>query len=235
MKKTQLMSLGFALILPFSVLSPAIANDSLKTVEQKASYTLASDLAKEFKQQGLNIDTKAFMLGLEDALNDRPAQLTDDEMLQAITTVKKQMLEKQQADRKALAEANSKKGQAYLAENAKKEGVKSLASGIQYKVIKSGKGNSPTEDDIIFAHYEGKFLDGKVFDSSYERGTPLKFNMTNMIKGWAEVMKMMKPGDKWEVVIPSSLAYGEKGARDRIGPNETLVFIIELIEFTAAE
>lgn len=230
MKKTLILALGLSM-----TTTVMAADDALKTIDQKASYTLATDLANNFKEQGLNIDIKAFTLGLEDALNNKPSRLTDEEMMQAITEVKKQMIETQKAQREQEAQANLAEGKAFLAENAKKAGVKTLDNGIQYEVIKSGKGESPTEDDVIFAHYEGKFIDGQVFDSSYERGTPLKFNMTNVIKGWGEVLKIMKPGDKWEVAIPAELAYGEKGAGDRIGPNKTLVFTIELIQFDKAQ
>ncbi len=230
MKKALIIAMSLALS------STAFAADkALKTIEQKASYTLASDLAKNFKEQGLKIDINAFTMGLEDALKGRPSKLSDEEMMQAITEVKKQMIETQKVQREKQAQANIAEGKAYMAENAKKAGVKTLNNGIQYQVIKSGKGDSPTEDDVIFAHYEGKFIDGKVFDSSYDRGTPLKFNMTNVIKGWGEVLKIMKPGDKWEVTIPENLAYGEKGAGDRIGPNKTLIFTIELIQFDKAE
>ena len=229
MKQALLLSMG--LVLSHSVM----ADTSLSSVEQKASYTLATDLAKNFQQQGLKIDIEAFTLGLEDALNQRPLRLSEDEMTQAIATVKKQMVEKQQAERQAQGERNQKRGEAFLAEHAKKSGVQILENGIQYEVIKSGEGNSPTEDDVIFAHYEGQFIDGTVFDSSYERGTPLKFEMGNVIRGWGEVLKLMKPGDKWKVVIPSDLAYGERGAGDRIGPHQTLIFTIELIQFHKAE
>jgi len=233
MKKALILSMG--LLGSLSASSNAIANEALQTVEQKASYTLASDLAKNFKEQGLEIDIKAFTLGLEDAMNNRPPKLSDEEMMTAITEVKKKMMQKQLADRKADGEANLKEGKAFLATNGKKPGVTTLDNGIQYEVIKSGKGESPTEDDIIFAHYEGKLIDGTVFDSSYERGTPLKFQMGNVIKGWGETLKIMKPGDKWKVAIPSELAYGEKGAGERIGPNKTLIFTIELIQFDKGE
>lgn len=229
MKKVLFLSLGL-----FTTQN-AIAADPLTTTEQKASYTLGSDLAKNFAQQGLKIDIQAFTLGLEDAMNNRESRLSEEEMMKAITEVKKDMMQKQIAHRKTQGEANLKEGEAYMAENAKKAGVKTLENGIQYKVIKSGKGNSPTESDTIFAHYEGSFIDGKVFDSSYKRGTPLKFQMGNVIKGWGETLKHMKPGDKWEVVIPSNLAYGEKGAGETIGPNKTLLFTIELIQFDKAE
>ena len=233
MKKALILSMG--LLGSLGASPNAIANEALKTVEQKASYTLASDLAKNFKEQGLEIDIKAFTLGLEDAMNNRPPKLSDEEMMNAITEVKKKMMQKQLADRKAAGEANLKEGKTFLAANAKKPGVTSLDNGIQYEVIKSGKGESPTEDDIIFAHYEGKLIDGTVFDSSYERGTPLKFQMGNVIKGWGEILKIMKPGDKWKVAIPSELAYGEKGAGERIGPNKTLIFTVELIQFDKGE
>jgi len=229
MKKILFLSLGLF------ASQNAIAANPLATIEQKASYTLGSDLAKNFTEQGLEIDVKAFSLGLEDALNKRESRLTEEEMMQAITEVKKSMMKKQLADRQSASAANIKEGKDYLAKNAKKPGVKTLPNGIQYKVIKSGKGNSPSEDNTIFAHYQGSFIDGTVFDSSYERGTPLKFQMSNVIKGWGEVLKHMKPGDKWETVIPSDLAYGEKGAGQTIGANKTLLFTIELIQFDKAE
>jgi len=229
MKKVLFLSLGLL------VSQNAIAADPLSTNEQKASYTLASDLAKNFQSQGLKIDITAFTLGLEDALNNKPSRLTEEQMMGAINAVKKEMMQKQLVERQAQGAKNLEKGKAYLAENKKKPGVKVLDNGIQYKVINSGTGASPSEEDTIFAHYKGALISGDVFDSSYKRGTALKFQMSNVIKGWGEVLKIMKPGDKWEVVIPSELAYGEKGAGDRIGPNETLVFTIELVQFDKAE
>jgi len=143
-------------------------------------------------------------------------------------------MQKQLETRAQQAEINAKAGKAFLAENAKKDGVKTTASGLQYKVIQAGSGASPTEDNKLTAHYEGRLLDGSVFDSSYERGTPLQFYMNNVIKGWQEALSMMKPGSKWEVYIPSQLAYGEKGAGQRIEPNSTLIFTVELITFDEA-
>ncbi len=229
MKKLLIIALGLA-IAP----SAFAANKNLSTSEQKASYTLGSDLAKNFTEQGLKIDIKAFTLGLEDAINKRPLQLTEEEMMGAINEVKKEMLEKQQAERKTIGEANIKEGQAFLASNAKKAGVITLPSGVQYKVITKGKGASPAEDDTLFAHYSGTLINGTEFDSSYKRGTPLKFQMGNVIRGWGEVMKLMNPGAKWEVYIPADMAYGAKGAGKVIGPNQTLIFTVELIEFTPA-
>jgi len=230
MKKTALIALGLAM----AYNATAQAAD-LKTVEQKASYTLGADLAVNFEQQGLDIDIQALTAGMQDAMNKKPMQLTKQEMEEAISAVKKQIMQKQLDDRKAQGEANAQKGKAFLEANAKKEGVKITASGLQYKVLKAGSGASPTEDDKLTAHYEGRLIDGTVFDSSFERGTPLEFYMNNVIKGWQEALSLMNAGAKWEVYIPSELAYGEKGAGKRIGPNSTLIFTVELIMFTPEE
>ncbi len=224
----KLLTIALGLVLTPSAFA---GNNNLDSAEQKASYTLGSDLAKNFTEQGLTIDIKAFTLGLEDTINKRPLKLSEEEMREAINEVKKGMLEKQQAERKALGDANIKEGQEFLASNAKKSGVIRLDSGIQYKVLTKGKGASPTEEDTIFAHYRGTLINGTEFDSSYNRGTPLKFQMGNVIKGWGEVLKIMKPGSKWEVYIPADMAYGTKGAGKVIGPNQTLIFTIELIQF----
>lgn len=230
MKKTALFAIGLA----FSYSAIAQATD-LKTSEQKASYTLGADLANNFEKQGLKIDIQALTAGMQDAMDKKPMQITPEEMKEAVESVKKQMMEKQLELRDAQAAANAKEGKAFLAENAKKDGVKTTSSGLQYKVINAGSGASPTEENKLTAHYEGRLLDGTVFDSSFERGTPLEFYMGNVIKGWQEALSMMKPGSKWEVYIPSDLAYGEKGAGKRIGPNSTLVFTVELITFAPAD
>ncbi|HHT00124.1 MAG TPA: FKBP-type peptidyl-prolyl cis-trans isomerase [Thiomicrospira sp.] len=230
MKKTALIALGLALT--YNVTAQAA---ELKTVEQKASYTLGADLAVNFEQQGLDIDIQALTAGMQDAMNKKPMQLTKEEMEESISAVKKQIMQKQVEARKAQGEANAKEGKAFLAANAKKEGVKTTASGLQYKVLKAGTGPSPTEDNKLTAHYEGRLIDGTVFDSSFERGTPLEFYMNNVIKGWQEALSLMNAGAKWEVYIPSELAYGEKGAGKRIGPNSTLIFTVELIMFAPAE
>jgi len=226
MKKILLISLGL------SIASTAFADKyNLETTEQRASYTLGADIAKNFRDQGLEIDVNAFSLGLEDALQNRTLKLNEEEMMSAINAVKqkmqKQLLEKQQS----IARKNRAEGKAFLAENAKKEGVITLDSGVQYKVLTEGKGDSPTPEDTITAHYRGTLLDGTEFDSSFKRGTPLTLQMGSVIKGWGEVLKLMKPGSKWEVYIPSDMAYGEKGAGDAIGPNQALIFTIELIQF----
>ncbi|MCF6253749.1 MAG: FKBP-type peptidyl-prolyl cis-trans isomerase [Thiomicrorhabdus sp.] len=226
MKKILLISLGLAL-------APSAFADktNLNTIEQKASYTLGADIAKNFRSQGLEIDVDAFSLGLEDALQNRDLKLNEEEMMAAINAVKQRMQKQQLEKQKAIARKNLDEGKAFLAENAKKEGVITLDSGVQYKVLTEGKGESPTPEDTITAHYRGTLLDGTEFDSSFKRNTPLTLQMGSVIKGWGEVLKLMKPGAKWEVYIPSNMAYGEKGAGDAIGPNQALIFTIELIKF----
>ncbi|VAW49040.1 Peptidylprolyl isomerase, FKBP-type [hydrothermal vent metagenome] len=234
MKKILLVSLG--LTLTSMAISPAFAdNHGLTTIEQKASYTLGSDIAKNFRDQGLEIDAKAFSLGLEDALQNRPLKLTEEEMVSAIDTVKQRMQKQQLEKQQTMARKNIDEGKKFLTENAKKEGIVTLDSGVQYKIITKGEGTSPTDEDTIYAHYRGTLIDGTEFDSSYQRGTPLKLQTGSVIKGWGEVLRRMKPGSKWEVYIPSEMAYGERGAGDAIGPNETLIFTIELVKFEAPE
>ncbi|MCF6346640.1 MAG: FKBP-type peptidyl-prolyl cis-trans isomerase [Thiomicrorhabdus sp.] len=226
MKKILLVSLGLALS------SSAFADsNNLKTIEQKASYTLGADIAKNFRAQGLEIDVKSFSLGLDDALQNRDLKLTEEEMMSSINTVKENMQKQQLEKQQSLARTNLDEGKAFLAKNAKKEGITTLDSGVQYKVLTKGEGSSPTAEDTITAHYRGTLLDGTEFDSSYQRDAPLTLQMGSVIKGWGEVLKIMKPGSKWEVYIPAEMAYGEKGAGDAIGPNQTLIFTIELIKF----
>ncbi len=128
------------------------------------------------------------------------------------------------------AQVGREKGEAFLAENAKKEGVKTLPSGLQYKVLKDGTGKQPTKEDTVSVHYKGTLVDGREFDSSYKRGEPAEFGVTQVIKGWTEALQLMKEGAKWQIFLPSSLAYGDRGAGDLIGPNETLVFEVELLK-----
>jgi len=226
MKKILLISLGLAL-------APTAFADktNLNTIEQKASYTLGADIAKNFRNQGLEIDVNAFSLGLEDALQNRSLKLSEEEMMSAINAIKQRMQKQQLEKQQSTARTNLEEGKAFLAENTKKEGVITLDSGVQYKVLTEGKGDSPTPEDTITAHYRGTLLDGTEFDSSFKRDTPLTLQMGSVIKGWGEVLKLMKPGAKWEVYIPSDMAYGERGAGDAIGPNQALIFTIELIKF----
>ena len=155
--------------------------------------------------------------------------MTEQEMKETLTGLQKELIEKQAERNKQIAEKNKKEGEAFLAANKTKEGVKTLPDGLQYKVIKEGTGKTPTEKDSVVCNYRGTLTDGTEFDSSYKRGQPATFPVKGVIPGWTEALKMMKEGSKWELFIPSNLAYGERGAGNVIGPNATLIFEIELI------
>jgi len=200
------------------------------SAKEKLSYTLGVNTGKNIQQQSIDIDPDQFAKGMKDALSGAKPALSDEEMLQAIMALQKDMQEKQLAKMQALAEENKKKGEAFLAENKKKEGVKILPSGLQYKIIKNGKGKSPKITDTVTANYKGTLIDGTEFDSSYKRGQPAKFPLKGVIPGWIEALKLMKVGSHWQIFIPPSLAYGEQGPGGPIGPNETLIFEIELLK-----
>ncbi|CAN8140603.1 FKBP-type peptidyl-prolyl cis-trans isomerase [Thiomicrorhabdus sp. 6S2-11] len=204
---------------------------SLETVEEKTSYTLGVDLAKSLGDNGFVPNSRALAQGLLDALEGRPLLLTPEQMTAAIEETKKKLMAIKMEERNKLAEENLKKGNEFRAKFAKQDKTLTTEDGILYQVLEQGKGSSPTDEDSIYAHYEGSFINGEVFDSSYKRGRALKLYTSDVIKGWGKILKMMKPGSKWKVVIPPELAYGENGAGDVIGPNSTLVFTIELISF----
>ena len=155
--------------------------------------------------------------------------MTEQEMKETLAGLQKELMEKQAERAKLLAEKNKKEGEAFLAANKTKEGVKTLPDGLQYKVIKEGTGKTPKADDTVVTNYRGTLIDGTEFDSSYKRGQPATFPVKGVIPGWTEALQLMKEGSKWELFIPSNLAYGERGAGNAIGPNATLVFEIELI------
>ena len=150
-------------------------------------------------------------------------------MQTALLNMQKEVAKKMQNQYNQIAEQNEKTGELFLAQNAKKKGVITTASGLQYNVINSGKGNHPTPNDTVTVNYEGKLINGKVFDSSYQRGTPATFKVGDVIQGWQQALTLMKPGATWMLYIPSNLAYGKQGAPGIIGPNETLIFKVDLL------
>ncbi|MCG8429249.1 MAG: FKBP-type peptidyl-prolyl cis-trans isomerase [Chromatiales bacterium] len=199
----------------------------LQTVEQKFSYALGVRYAQQFKSQDAPIDGTAFGAALNDVYAGKDLQLSPEEMQKAITDGRALIAKvKQEQAAKKLEE-----GRAYLAENKKQEGVVELPSGLQYQVIAEGSGESPTDNSQVTVHYTGTLMSGAVFDSSHKRGEPASFMVTGVIPGFSEALKLMKPGAKWRVFIPSELGYGPRGAGSAIGPNETLIFELELISF----
>lgn len=202
----------------------------LKDTKQKNSYAIGMDIGNNFKRQEIDVDAKALAAGLTDAIAGK-TQLTEAEARQVLTDFRTQLMAKMQDREKTAGDKNQKEGDAFLAANAKKEGVKSTASGLQYQVIKTGdaKGVHPKPTDTVKVHYHGTLVDGSVFDSSIERGEPAEFPVGQVIPGWTEVLQLMRPGDKWKVFIPGKLAYGERSPSPKIGPNSTLIFDVELL------
>jgi len=208
---------------------PAAA-PKLKTTVEKASYAIGVNIGSDLKKNGIEVNSQLLAKGLVDALSDGKLLLTDDEMRMAITTLQKEMTTKREAKRAIDAEKNLAVGKAFLVANKGQPGVKTLKSGLQYKVIKAGKGTSPKATDQVKTHYEGRLINGKVFDSSYKRGEPATFPVNGVIKGWTEALQLMKPGSQWELYVPAELGYGARGAGANIGPNSTLIFKVELLE-----
>jgi FKBP-type peptidyl-prolyl cis-trans isomerase FklB len=209
--------------------SAGAQSGALSTEKQKESYALGMNIARQMEHQPVELDMKALVEGLQDELAGGKMLLTDEE---AGTELKKLSAEAQanaQMKQQQAAEENMKEGEAFLAENKTKAGVVALPSGLQYKIEKAGTGPKPTASDTVVCNYRGTFIDGKEFDSSYKRGQPATFPVGGVIKGWTEALQMMPVGSKWELFIPSDLAYGPRGAGDVIGPNATLIFEVELM------
>jgi FKBP-type peptidyl-prolyl cis-trans isomerase FklB len=232
-------SLVFFLALGLSA-SSVMADDKpdLTIPNQKFNYALGVDIVSTFKQMDVDIDPKAFVAGMKDALAGN-SKLTEDEKKAAMDSLSKSMGAKAEELQKIASAQNLKEGQAFLEANAKKEGVRvkevvgrnGVKAELQYKVLKSGSpGPSPKEGDTVEVHYVGSLIDGFVFDSSIKRGFPATFGVTDVLPGWTAALEMMKAGDKWEVYLPSTLAYGEYPT-SHIGPNSTLIFEIELLSF----
>jgi FKBP-type peptidyl-prolyl cis-trans isomerase FklB len=202
-------------------------NGNFKTFKEQSSYAIGIDIGRGMKSQGLEVDSAMLAKGLADGLGGGKSLLSDKELQATLIQLKRDAAAN-------LADKNKKEGAAFLAENKKKEGVKTTASGLQYKALRDGKGATPRATDIVTTHYRGTFLDGTEFDSSYRRNEPTKFPCNRVIKGWTEALQMMKVGDKWQLFIPSELAYGEQGMGEDIPPNATLVFELELLDTKAA-
>ena len=207
----------------------AQADDSLKTPKDKVSYSIGINWGTQLSQAKGKIDIDIVSQGMKDGFNAQKPKMTMDEMKQAITDFQAAIQKEQQDQMNKAGAANKKAGETFLAKNKKEKGVKTLASGLQYKVIKAGTGDSPKATDTVVTHYRGNLIDGKVFDSSYKRGQPATFPVNGVIKGWTEALQKMKVGAKWQLFIPADLAYGEKGPAS-IGPNSVLIFEIELLE-----
>jgi len=217
------------------IASPILAQDKspLKDQKDKVSYSIGLDIGLTFKKQKMDLNPEAMTAGLKDALSGNKPLLTEDQVKETMTAFSKEMTEKQTAANKEAAGKNTAVGEKFLAENKTKEGVKTTASGLQYKVVKDGNGPTPKDTDTVVVNYRGTLVDGTEFDSSYKRGEPATFPVNRVIKGWTEALQLMKVGSKYQLFIPSNLAYGERGPSQEIGPNSTLIFDVELLSIKA--
>jgi FKBP-type peptidyl-prolyl cis-trans isomerase FklB len=209
-------------------------NANFKTFKDQSSYAIGVDIARGLQQQGMDVDSAVVARGIADALGGGKLLLTDKELQATMLQVQKDAVTKAQQNFVKLADKHKREGAAFLAQNKNRDGVKSTASGLQYKVLKQGNGTTPRKTDVVTVNYRGTFLDGTEFDSSYARNEPAKFPCDRVIAGWVEALQLMHVGDKWQIFVPSNLAYGEAGMGNDIPPNATLVFEIELLDTKAA-
>lgn len=217
-------------------------DSNLESLNDQVSYVFGYNIGQQFKSQQIELNPDVVAQAINDVYSDAEPKLSQEEMQTAMETFQQQYEEKmqsmqaeQQAEREAAAAENAKTGEEFLAANAQKEGVVTLPSGLQYKQIEAGQGAQPEAADTVTVHYRGTLVDGTVFDSSYERGEPVSFPLQNVIPGWTEGLQHMKEGSKYELYIPPELAYGPGGSGPVIGPNETLIFEVELLEVEGAE
>ena len=207
---------------------------TLQTQKDKVSYAVGINLGKGIRKESVEVDPEILARGLRDGLIEAKPQMTDEEVQATLTELQKQVTARQQEMRQQAIEKNKKEGQAFLAANKDKAGVVTLPSGLQYKILQPGTGAKPTASDSVVCNYRGTLIDGTEFDSSYKRGQPATFPVAGVIKGWTEALQLMPVGSKWQLFIPPDLAYGERGTNGGpIGPNETLVFEVELVSIQA--
>jgi len=218
---------------PSTAATKSAAPLTLKTQKEKFSYGLGMKtgqrMAESFKKQSVPFDSALLARGLKDGLAGGKTLLTDDEAQAAIKAVQEEIGKQQQEKMQVAGAANKKEGDTFLASNKSKEGVVALPSGLQYKILKAGTGPKPTANDTVVCNYRGTLINGTEFDSSYKRGQPATFPVSGVIKGWTEALQLMPVGSKWQLFIPSDLAYGERGAGADIGPGSTLIFEVELM------
>ncbi len=195
----------------------------------KVSYALGMDVGTQLHKQGIDVDTAVFAKAVADVMSGAKPEMTAEESRTIMAAFREELRKKQEAAVAAAGDKNKKEGEAFLAANKAKEGVVALPSGLQYKVVKQGTGPKPTLDDTVECHYRGTLIDGTEFDSSYKRNQPTSFPVKGVIRGWTEALQLMPVGSKWELYVPSALAYGERGAGQTIAPNATLIFEVELI------
>lgn len=225
---TGLLSVGLSM----GCLSSAAAKDSdvPATEVEKTSYALGVRMGNDFHSQGFTMNVPWFTAGIEDIQGHGTLRLSEEAMKKSLSRLKKQVLQHRAEQLKVVSKKNEAEGKAFLANNLKQKGVKQLPSGLQYRIIEGGKGTPPSLKDRVRVEYTGRHLNGEVFDSTKEQGHPVEFPLSEVILGWQEGLQRMRPGATWELYIPSKLAYGPQGIGAPIGPNETLIFTIHLVD-----
>jgi FKBP-type peptidyl-prolyl cis-trans isomerase FklB len=201
----------------------------LKDQKDKESYSLGYQFGQSLKSQGVDINLDIYASGIRDALGEKEPKMSREDIRGTITGLQQRLQAARQKELKEKAAKNLEEGKKFLVENKKKGGIKTLPSGLQYKVLTEGSGKTPKAEDTVTVNYKGTLIDGTEFDSSYKRGQPATFQVKGVIKGWTEALQLMKEGSKWQLFIPPELAYGERGAGRDIGPNATLIFEVELL------
>ncbi|MDI9817792.1 MULTISPECIES: FKBP-type peptidyl-prolyl cis-trans isomerase [unclassified Legionella] len=215
--------------------APAASATSLPSDMDKLSYSIGADLGKNFKKQGIEINPSAMAKGLQDGMGGGQLLLTEQQMKDVLNKFQRDLMTKRNAEFTKKAEENKAKGDAFLNQNKAKEGVVSLPSGLQYKIIEQGSGAKPSKDDTVTVEYTGKLIDGQIFDSTERTGKPATFKVSQVIPGWTEALQLMPTGSTWEVYVPANLAYGPRSVGGPIGPNETLIFKIHLISVNKSD
>ena len=213
----------------------AFAQNTLETQKEKVSYSIGLNIGMNLKVLDNDVDLEKVIMGLKDGQSGATPKLSEEEIKTVMTAFQAKMQAKQKAQAVLVATLNAEEGASFLAKNKDEDGVTTLDSGLQYKVITKGTGDSPKASDTVSVHYRGTLLNGTEFDSSYKRGEPAVFPVGGVIKGWVEALQLMKVGSKWELYVPSELAYGDRGAGQSIGPNSLLIFEVELLEIKKSE
>jgi FKBP-type peptidyl-prolyl cis-trans isomerase FklB len=201
----------------------------LSTLKDSVSYSIGMDIGKNLKNQSVEVVPEILAHGIKDILDSNKTVLTEEQSQAVMMELQKQLMAKHEEKMNIQKEKNKADGEAFLAENKKKEGVVTLPSGLQYKILTPGTGKKPKENETVTVNYVGNLIDGTEFDSSIKRGQPASFPVHGVVKGWIEALQLMPVGSKWQLFVPSDLAYGEQGAGGVIGPNATLIFEIELL------
>ena len=221
--------IAVAIGLTMSTAFAATDTPELKTDMDKLSYSIGSDLGKNFKRQGIDVNAAIMAKGIQDGMTGGTLLLTEQQMKDVLNKFQKDLMAKRTAEFNKKADENKAKGEAFLSQNKSKPGVITLADGLQYKIVKSSTGEKPAKEDTVTVEYTGRLINGEVFDSTDKTGKPATFKLSQVIPGWTEALQLMPAGSTWEVYVPANLAYGSRSVGGPIGPNEALIFNIHLI------